>query len=135
MPDRSRHIRREQDESDLEWELRLKLWTDGVPAPERQVVFHPRRRWRFDLAWPQARLAIEIQGGTYSGGRHVRGAGYAADCAKLNAAVLAGWRVLWVTRDMVDSGEAVDVARRALCELPPPLETKQQTDARYGSER
>lgn len=56
--------------------------------------FHPTRRWRLDFAWPEERVAIEVQGGTYSGGGHTRGAQYAKDCEKLNAAQIMGWKVL-----------------------------------------
>ena len=65
------------------------------------------RLWRFDFAWPALRIAVEIHGGTHSGGRHSRGAGMAADFAKHNAATLAGWRVLYGDGDAVRSGELV----------------------------
>jgi hypothetical protein len=48
----------------------------GIPAPIREYRFAPPRRWRFDLAWPSLRLALEIEGGTWTGGRHVRGNGF-----------------------------------------------------------
>ena len=72
--------------------------------------FHPTRRWRFDFAMPNHKVAVEVEGGTHSNGRHVRGAGYTADCEKYNAAVMLGWRVLRVTSDMLNDGRAVDVA-------------------------
>lgn len=74
----------------------------------------PARRWRFDFAWPAHMLAVEVDGGTYSGGRHTRGAGYERDCEKANEAVLRGWRVLRVTTQQVDSGEALAWIERAL---------------------
>jgi len=62
--------------------------------------FNPHRRWRFDFADPKNRIAVEIEGGVWSLGRHVRGVGYIADCEKYNAAVLDGWRVLrYATED------------------------------------
>lgn len=51
-------------------------------------------------------LAVEVEGGTWSRGRHVSGAGYAKDCEKYNAAQMAGWIVLRYTSGMVTSGEA-----------------------------
>jgi very-short-patch-repair endonuclease len=82
--------------------------------PEREVQFHHQRRWRFDFAFPERKLAIEIEGGTWTNGRHNRGSGMAADCEKYNAATLAGWRVLRYTTDMVASGLAIDQVRQFL---------------------
>jgi very-short-patch-repair endonuclease len=73
----------------------------------QQHRFHAERQWRFDFAWPVRRVALEVDGGTWTGGRHTRGDGYAEDCVKVNTAVIAGWRVLRATSDQVKSGEAV----------------------------
>ena len=64
------------------------------PVLEQEYRFHPIRKWRFDYACPAARIAIELNGGVWSGGRHVRGAGYLRDREKINAAQLMGWRVI-----------------------------------------
>ena len=77
--------------------------------PDREYVFAPPRRWRFDFAWPSQRIAVEVDGGTWIGGRHVTGTGLRADHQKFNAAALGGWRVLRFTSDMVLSGEAYDI--------------------------
>ncbi len=79
----------------------------GLPAPTLEHRFAPPRRWRFDLAWPSLRLALEIEGGVWTGGRHVRGNGYERDAEKYNAATLAGWRVLRVTTGMIRDGRAL----------------------------
>lgn len=72
----------------------IQLWhLLGGPPLEQEYRFHPRRRWRFDFALPARKLAIEINGGVWSGGRHVRGAGYLRDREKINAATELGWRV------------------------------------------
>ena len=103
--------------SELEWVLRRHLeWAD-LPAPETEYRFAPPRRWRFDFAWPDLRLAVELDGGTHTGGRHVRAAGYEADCDKLNAAALAGWLVLRFTARQVHEGLAVQTIERALDQL------------------
>lgn len=53
--------------------------------------------WRFDVAIPSLRIAIEIEGGIHTGGRHTRGKGYAGDVDKYNAATVLGWKVLRYT--------------------------------------
>jgi very-short-patch-repair endonuclease len=72
----------------------------------REFRFQPGRKWRFDLAcWP-IKLAIELHGGTWSGGRHTRGAGFQRDREKMNAAQVLGWSVLEFTTDDVLQGRA-----------------------------
>lgn len=88
-----------------------------LPEPVREHRFC-ERRWRFDLAWPERLLAVEVDGGIHSNGRHVRGKGYTNDCVKLNRAALEGWTVLRVTTGMVSSGEAIGSLERALREGP-----------------
>lgn len=78
------------------------LWrTINGPELQPEYKFHPARRWRFDFAAPDAMVGIELEGGTWGNGRHNRGDGYAADCAKYNAAGLAGWQVFRFTADML----------------------------------
>jgi hypothetical protein len=82
----------------------------NYPEPAAEVVFHPIRKWRFDLAWDcvwrgePVKVALEFQGGAWVGGRHTRGAGFQADCDKFSAAALAGWRVLPCTVQDVETG-------------------------------
>ena len=80
------------------------LWiTLAGPQLEPEYRFAPTRRWRFDFAHPDTKIAVELDGGTWNGGRHVRGDGYARDCEKLNAASADGWRVFRLTSDMLDN--------------------------------
>lgn len=84
----------------------------------RELAFHPERKWRFDFAWPDAKLALELEGM----GRHQRFLGYQEDCAKYNAAVLLGWRVLRVmSADKAHVHDWVDMVKAALCGLGPDL--------------
>lgn len=85
-----------------------------LPEPVLQLRFAPPRRWRFDFAWPDRMLALEVHGGGWVFGRHNRPIGQAKDCEKQNAAVLNGWKPLAVTGDMVNDGRALDVLRLAL---------------------
>lgn len=95
---------------DLATQIRLA----GIPEPERETCFHPTRRWRFDLSWPCRKVAVEIEGGVWVGGRHTRPRGYERDCEKYSEAAILGWRVVRVTPAMVRDGRALDLVRRAL---------------------
>ena len=79
----------------------------SLPVPEREYKFNPRRRWRLDMAWPELMIAAEVEGGTWTEGRHTRGAGFEADCEKYNSAALWGWRVLRFTGAMIEDGRAL----------------------------
>ena len=57
---------------------------------------------------------MEVEGGTWSWGRHVRPDGFERDAEKYNAAALAGWRVLRFTGKMVEDGRALATLRQAL---------------------
>lgn len=85
-----------------------------LPVPEREYRFDPVRRWKFDWAWPQYRLAVEEEGGAFTQGRHTRGAGFLKDMEKYNAAALAGWRVLRYTPTQVANGMVLAQVERLL---------------------
>lgn len=65
--------------------------------------FHATRNWRFDWALPDVKVAIEIEGGIWTGGRHVRGQGFLDDLKKYNAAALLGWVVLRYSTEEAES--------------------------------
>jgi len=108
-------MKHEAKASEGEETLAAHIRLYGLPDPERQYRFHPERRWRFDFAWPDHRLAIEVDGVLWGEqGGHQRPDDYADDCEKLNEAVLLGWRVLRFTPAQVHSGDAVLTVQRAL---------------------
>jgi very-short-patch-repair endonuclease len=93
----------------------LKL--DG--SCKQQFKFHEARKWAFDFAWPLKKVALEVDGGVFTGGRHTRGAGFTEDCVKVNTAVIQGWRVLRATGEQVKSGQAMAWLEALL--LPKPV--------------
>lgn len=93
--------------SALEERLAQQLRFSELPAPEVEVKFHPHRKWRFDFAWPEQKIAAEIEGGTWKNGAHSRGKHFEGDCVKYNEATKLGWRVLRFTTDMVSDGRAL----------------------------
>lgn len=70
----------------------LNLLAPDLPKPVTEHRFHPTRKWRFDYAWPDRKVAVEIDGGQYlpNGGRHNTD----ADRKKLNMAARLKWHVL-----------------------------------------
>ena len=87
--------------------LPLLISEQNLPQPIPEFRFHPTRRWLFDYAWPDQKIALEIEGGVWIGGRHNRGAGFLKDMEKYNAAAILGWRLIRATPSMIASGEAV----------------------------
>jgi very-short-patch-repair endonuclease len=68
--------------------------------------FHDERMWRFDFAFPPGKLAIEVDGGIWTAGRHSGGQGQIDDMEKMNNAVALGWQVLHFTPQQVNGPEA-----------------------------
>lgn len=98
----------------LEDVMSTKLTEAGIPHQrEVQAVAGRRYRWDFKVG----DYLVEIQGGTWSRKRtgHSTGAGIRRDAEKANAAVLAGYKVLFFTSDMVHDGTALHVITEALC--------------------
>lgn len=81
-------------------------------TPEREFMFHPTRKWRFDFAWPDIKLAVEVEGGV--NGRHQRIGGFTGDCVKYSEAAVLGWRVIRATTAQVMSGQAIVWVMKAL---------------------
>lgn len=84
--------------------------------------FHPVRKWRFDYAWPQYKIALEIEGAVWSRGRHTRGSGFVKDIEKYDEAVLLGWRLVRITRGDFDKGRAADLVQSIINSLHQPTD-------------
>ena len=95
-------------------ELAFQCKAVNLPEPVRELKFHPVRRWRFDLAWPDEKLAVEIQGGIWLQGHHSRGKVISDDCEKMAHELMLGWRVMPVVPAQVTSGEALQWLERIL---------------------
>lgn len=111
--------------------------------PEGEVVFmqgevvarHAKARklktrgrapeWRFDFAWPEHRIAVEVEGVTVVragkmfliGGRHGTIDGFTEDCEKYAWAVVNGWRLMRFTQGQVKAGVAIDMLVRLFAAL------------------
>lgn len=114
-----------QKRTDLAGLLLAQMRFVGLPEPTREHRFHPERRWRFDFAWPERWLAVEVEGGARAAkiklrdgreitGHHVHWQGFENDCRKYTEAAILGWRVLRFTTAQINSGEALETIERAL---------------------
>lgn len=124
---------------DFETNLMLLLDDSELPSPEKEYKFHHTRKWRFDYAFPEIKLAFEIEGAIFGrtitchacgstvkrrlkngktvlvreGGRHNSGSGFVNDCKKYNEAAALGWRVLRFPTTM-HASDAVNIIIRAV---------------------
>jgi very-short-patch-repair endonuclease len=79
----------------------------SFPGMVTEHQFHTERKWRFDLAWPETKIALEYEGGIFSNGRHTRAKGYDSDCEKYSTAAILGWTVIRITPMMLRDGRAI----------------------------
>lgn len=80
----------------------------------KEYKFHPIRRWRFDYAIPEHKIALEVEGGVWTGGRHIRAQGFLGDMEKYNTATLMGWRVFRTTPDELYKTATIKLLRNAI---------------------
>lgn len=59
--------------------------------------FHPPRRWRFDYACLELKIAVELNGGNFVGGRHSNPVALGKEYEKMSQAAADGWAVLICT--------------------------------------
>ena len=95
-------------------QLSLAGLLDGVEAEYCAI---PGRKLRWDYAWPLRHLLLEIQGGIWAKGGHSSGVGINRDTEKANIATLAGWHILSVTSNQINSGQALRWVQQALAKF------------------
>ena len=104
----------------LEETMRLLIAASHLPTPRQQYKAIPGRRYSWDFAWPEAKILLEVQGGTWmSKGGHNTGSGINRDNEKANLANIAGWCCLAVTKDHIKSGQALEWVKEAHKNFPP----------------
>lgn len=100
--------------SALEAELALQIRALELPEPIREYQAIKGRKFRFDFAWLEHRLLVEVNGGTYTKGAHSTGQGIARDYEKIRLGQDCGWKVYPFDGKAIKSGEAVEIIRQAL---------------------
>lgn len=78
---------------------------------EKEVKFCPTRRWRTDFMFSKGekRIAVEIEGGVHSDGRHTRGKGFVKDIEKYNTYITMGIQLLRFTTEDIEKRPATCV--------------------------
>ena len=108
----AKKLPRKKSASPLEEEFR-HLWmlldSDNLYPFQPEFRFCPGRRFRFDFAWPACHVAVELDGGTFSQGRHNRPSGFAKDCEKNNLACDQGWTVFHLCTGQVTLEEVTKI--------------------------
>ena len=81
------------DYKDKIWRIINKIHTGWVTEHK----FHPKRKWRFDWAHEELKVAVEYEGIFGGRSRHTNLTGYTKDTEKYNNAQILGWVVLRYT--------------------------------------
>lgn len=91
----------------FEREYSLPAWDAWASERKALGLVSRRVRYRADFAWPSAQVALEIQGGTWTLGKHSSGVGIERDCAKSFTAQAAGWACFAITGTMLKKQEQI----------------------------
>lgn len=86
----------------------------------KEYRFHPTRKWRFDYAIPEYKIALEVEGGVWTRGRHTSPKGFLGDIEKYNTATLMGWRVFRTTPDELYKLSTINLIKSAILGLNTP---------------
>jgi hypothetical protein len=101
--------------TDYKDELRRQMRDAELPEPAEEFIFHESRKWRFDFAFPELKVAVEYDGGVFDGQpSHSSISGIMRDIEKINEAQLDGWLVIRCTAQTVASGLAVRYIKRGI---------------------
>lgn len=69
----------------------------------KEYKFCKERKWKIDYYLPDLNAAIEVEGGVWSGGRHINPKGFLNDLDKYNAITMAQIQLLRIDTDRLNS--------------------------------
>ena len=90
------------------------LKENNIPLPITEYQFHPTRKWRFDYYWQQNKFALEVEGGVWTGGRHIRGTGFIKDMEKYNSAAIMGFRIIRTVPNELTSESTIRMIKQLI---------------------
>lgn len=108
-PKPPRPLKRQAERSRLEVMMEQQLSAAGIKDYVTQHIPLAPRRWRLDFAWPQLKVAIEVQGMVH----RIKGK-FKRDIEKRAELMLAGWEVLEVDGESINDGMAIYWAKKLL---------------------
>ena len=80
----------------IHWQLKYWCIEKGYTL-EKELQFAKPRKFRFDFAIPEFKIAIEYDGLNSDKSGHATLVGFTSDTEKINLAISKGWRVLRYT--------------------------------------
>ena len=96
------------------------LWVSEYPDIDLYTEYQfSKRKFRFDFCCPVSKVAIEIQGGTWTQGGHSTGHGIQSDYQKMNTAQMLGWQVYQLTPEQSLDTETWRCIAKCIRERPP----------------
>lgn len=96
-------------------EERLVQHLRAHKVPHTREFSLPGRAFRWDFAFPEARLLVEVHGGIWRAkGAHNTGGAITRDAEKGAYAAGLGWRTFAVTGKQIASGQAIEWIKTAL---------------------
>ena len=101
--------KRRPSELEAKFALQLRSLCADLPEPVREYMFWPGRRFRFDFAWVEHKVAAEVEGF----GHHKLNR-YRTDIGKYNEASVRGWILIRITSPMLNDLSWQPLLRRAL---------------------
>ena len=111
-------------------EVRFASDRPDIPR-ERAKKTDRAPQWAFDFAWPDYKLALEVEGivvmrdrhtgRAVSTGGHTDPQGFEDDCEKYAWAAVLGWRLVRFTPKQVKSGFAIDMLVRLFAVVDEPV--------------
>jgi len=91
----------------------------GIPEAEFEYhLYVPghSKPYRFDIAWSNKKVALEIQGAIWKGsaGGHTSGKGIKSNWIKYNYAAQTGWRIIYCEPSEWTSDETFETIKKTL---------------------
>lgn len=97
--------------------LALHLRANNVPHIREHKL--PGRQFRWDFAFPDHKLMVEVHGGIWrTKGAHNTGTAIMRDCEKAAFAAGHGWRTFAVTGEQISAGQALAWIKTAIAAQP-----------------